>query len=185
MAGHPDCEWCEIPAQYDFKGSDGLWHYGCTGHWMQHRESKAIKPGCAQHLIKGQEVPPSMVPQEQRVTKCIKPSQPKPEVPRPPIRSISNVVKPSLDKAKTTGRVPRMKEFQDMEAGPVQKEWKPNSVGAIMHDLLRKGPGATVEEINTAIGYPKHDALKLMQFSNANRGWGYAMIEGKVYVKPQ
>src|SRR5690348_11358409 len=176
----PQCEYtnsghqCPLDAQYDFVDSDGHWRYGCTKHWMENRATKQLGPGHAKHLTAGQQPPqrppdytpppidPHRLAQPQSsptlseyVQKQGRPGTPAGASPRQP-----------REPRAPRQRAPR--EFQDMEpTGMDIKEPRPGSVLAITLELIKAQDGATLEEIQNAIG-PKHDALKLLQWANEN-----------------
>jgi hypothetical protein len=170
----PQCEFCQMVAQYDFVDDQGDWRYGCVTHWMKYRASRQIGPGHARHLTVGQEPP----------------KRPEGYVPKPvdPTRLAKPRIAPALQAytskqpaATTTNGEPkpprekrvRVQEFQDMEpSGADIKEPRPGSVLAITLDLMKTNGGATLEEINAAIG-PKHDALKLLIWAHENKGYGW------------
>jgi hypothetical protein len=60
----------------------------------------------------------------------------------------------------------------------VKGDPRPGSVLAVTLDLIRTSNGATLAEIDAAIG-PKHDALKLLQWANENKGYGWRQDENK------
>lgn len=179
----PKCEYCEMQAQYDFVDDGGNWRYGCVNHWMKYRASRQIGPGHAKHLTAGESPPkrpegyvaPTIDP-----TRLVKPRVSlalQASIDRPmPVAGGSGNGEPKAPKEKKE-RTPRKaapKEFQDMEPSGEVKESRPGSVMAVTVDLIKEKNGATLEEIQAAIG-PKHDALKLLQWMNANRGYGWRM----------
>lgn len=189
----PKCEYDQtLDAQYDFVDKDGNWRYGCTQHWMQHRASKQIGPGHARHLHVGQEPP-------KRPEGYVAPPLPAGALVRPRVaQSIQAYVQhtptagaPAEGRSDGHAKAPREKrakvtEFQDMplnaELLSSSKEPRPGSVMAITLDLIAKNDGATLEEIAEAIG-PKHNALKLLQWMNENRGYGWRKDEaGKIHT---
>lgn len=41
----PKCDFCGIPAEYDFRTAYGPWAYGCKGCWIVHRLFEALGTG--------------------------------------------------------------------------------------------------------------------------------------------
>lgn len=180
------CDYCSLPAQYDFKTSLGPWAYGCTNHWMQHRASRTIGIGHCQHIGKDKPLPKRPADAVGYVAPVSTPGAPtagttlaKPTVPR--------AATPKAARAPAEPKVAKVKPpkvFEDMEPATEQQIPRPGSVLAITIDLCRaNAEGATMEEIQAAIG-PKHDALKLMQWGAANRGWGWKMVNNRIKVLP-
>lgn len=192
----PNCEWkCGRTAQYDFVDKQGHWRYGCMNHWMDHRASKQLGPGHGRHLTlgveppdrpEGQDSPPPLDPTElarPRIAMTL----------REQMKSYTHIADDgSVDQPKSQARGHvtrkvnnekkiRIREFHDMPpTGEDIKPFKPGSVMAVTVELMEKQDGATVEEIQAAIG-PKHQALKLMQWMNENKGIGFKMGEdGKI-----
>lgn len=184
----PKCDYCEMEAQYDFVEDSGEWRYACVTHWIKHRASRQLGPGHARHLVAGEQPPrrpEGYTPQPIDPTRLVKPRvaptlQAAVDRPLPATNggtTIGNVRKPK------TERVKPPKEFQDMEPKGMEiKDPRPGSVMAITLELVKKNGGATIDEIQAAIGV-KHDALKLLQWMNENRGYGWKRDgEGKIQV---
>lgn len=178
----PKCEYCDMTAQYDFVDSDGAWRYGCTGHWMKHRASRQLGPGHAKHLAIGSEPPrrpEGYVPPPVDPTKLIKPqsSPTLSEYVKTPAggngASTASNGTPRKPKEPREPKARPPREFHDMEpTGADIKEPRPGSVLALTLDTIKEKGGATLDEIQAVIG-PKHDALKLLQWANENRGYGW------------
>lgn len=179
----PKCEYCraKVPegtqestirdAQYDFVDIDGNWRYGCIEHWQANRASRQLGIGHAQHLSKGSEPPPRPPGVESPpIPQLVKP-QVRPQLIRPEPATRTNPVTGERKPREQKPRAPR--DFQDMEPRDyVKADPRPGSVLAMTLDLIRTNGGATLDEINAVIG-PKHDALKLMQWANENKGYGW------------
>jgi hypothetical protein len=186
----PKCEYCEMEAQYDFVDDGGEWRYGCVNHWMKYRASKQIGPGHAKHLTAG-ETPPKRpagyVPPAIDPTRLVKPRVSvalQASIDRPtPITGGSTGERPAREKKEKGPRKASPKEFVDMEPKGMEiKEPRPGSVMAITLDIIKEKGGATLEEIQAAIG-PKHDALKLLVWMNENRGYGWKKdAAGKIHT---
>lgn len=82
-------------------------------------------------------------------------------------------------------REPRQpKEWEDLPEGKEQQLPRPGSVLAITLDLIKEKRGATLEEIQTAIG-EKHVAMRLLRWANKERGFGFTKTasSGKIQVQ--
>lgn len=189
----PKCEYgCGMDAQYDFVDIDGNWRWGCTNHWMKHRATKQTGPGHARHLEAGREPPKRpdgymhvplpagtlAPPQISQTLSGYVQHTPAPGQPSEP--------RAARQKAERGPRTKAPSEFQDMplnaELLASVKEPRPGSVLALTLDLIAKQNGATLEEIQEIIG-PKHNALKLLQWANENKGYGWRKDEaGKIHT---
>lgn len=186
---HPNCEYCDLPAQYDFISDETprVWRYGCTKHWMEHRVSKQIGPGHARHLTKGVQPTPRQtgeltgdpIPK----TVFVKPSSE--AVPRTMVSAGSPAS--GVPRVRTPRKTGTTKDFFDLpRADEPDRSFspKPGSAMAVALEIMEKGEGATVDELRAAIG-PNHDPVKLFQFFNEKRGWGFKKDPntGKIQVE--
>lgn len=183
----PKCEYCRsasapstpedsvMTAQYDFVDVDGNWRYGCITHWQKHRASRQLGVGHAMHLGKGIEPPPRSPGYEAPPLGVLAKPQVRAQLIRPePAARLTAVAAPNGAPRPPREPKPKLpKIFTDMEAkSEIKGDPRPGSVLAVTLDLIRVNGGATLDEINTAIG-PKHDALKLLQWANENKGYGW------------
>lgn len=188
-----------MSAQYDFVDNEGNWRYGCITHWQQARASRQLGPGHARHLSRGQQPeprPPGTLP-----SPPVPGSLRKPQVRRDVVAPVGVVngtprQQRRMARGEARGDVARqvdgglpIKEaraklrpkhlFENMEPTKVVKSApSPTSVLGISIALMRDNDGATLEEIQAAIG-PKHDALKLLSWANENKGYGWQEDENK------
>lgn len=179
LPNHPTCEWCILPAQYDFVSDSEEWRYGCLDHWLKNRRSKTLGPGHGINLEKGRKPPP-------------RPAGHVAGAPMPP-RLAKPVERPAASQngsGTTLGgsgprppRVPRAKgpqEFTDMEPGDVKAgyEPRPGSTIAVALELTEREAGCTLEELQVELDkLGKHDALKLLQFMHTGKGFGFKRQE--------
>lgn len=189
----PKCEWCELPAQYDFVADTGDWRYGCTNHWMKNRASKQLGPGHANHIGKGQDPPPrppGTVSEPLDPNKFVKPQHIPPPGYGPtgfPVTKVEGSGRAArAPREPGAPRVKAPKVFQDMPPGPKLGNLRPGSVMTATLDLIAAKQqagevGATMEEIQETIG-SKHDALSLLRFMNSGKGYGFAMEGGRIKV---
>ena len=52
MATIPNCDFCDMEAEYDFKTRNGPWAYGCRIHWVKWRFFPNLGTGKGQKLVR-------------------------------------------------------------------------------------------------------------------------------------
>ncbi len=171
-----DCQFqCEKKASYDFKTRSGGWAFGCLAHWIEFRSTKEVTLSTANRVI-GANIPdrPPGAVQDTMFVRA------RPGAPTQPAVRQGKM----LQHTKTMRRQEPI-GFQNLDAAPQQKIPTPGCRLDIIIQLARRPEGTTVEEMNKAIGWPDHDANRLMRWSNRERGWGWTMdAEGRIRVLP-
>lgn len=80
---------------------------------------------------------------------------------------------------KNAPRVPKIKPWEDLQAGAKQQAPREGSVGWKLLELIKKNKGATLDEIQTELGGPtsNHQARTLISWLNKERGYGFIMTK--------
>lgn len=77
---------------------------------------------------------------------------------------------------KNAPKVPKVKPWEDLQAGAEQQAPREGSALHTALELIRTHKGATLPEIQAAIG-EKHIAHRLLAWANRERGYGFVMAK--------
>lgn len=77
---------------------------------------------------------------------------------------------------KNAPRVPKVKPWEDLPAGAEQQAPREGSVLYTTLELIKTNRGATLDEIQAAVG-DKHPVRRLLTWANRERGYGFVMTK--------
>ncbi len=83
---------------------------------------------------------------------------------------------------KSAPRVPKVKPWEDLQAGAEQQAPREGSALHTALELIKTHKGATLEEIQAAIG-DKHIARRLLTWANRERGYGFVMTKNSQKIQ--